>query len=150
MKNRDEETQEEFEEETELEDTEEEDFEDEASEDEESEAEDEESEAEEEESEAEEEESEATEIDSKQAHLVSKEKEKKASTPQDIPLNIVVEVGRLQMPIKTLMELKPGNLLNLNIHPESGVDLIVNGCRIGKGELLQIGETLGIRILELG
>jgi len=143
MKNRDEETQEEFEEETELEDTEEEDFEDEASEDEES-------EAEEEESEAEEEESEATEIDSKQAHLVSKEKEKKASTPQDIPLNIVVEVGRLQMPIKTLMELKPGNLLNLNIHPESGVDLIVNGCRIGKGELLQIGETLGIRILELG
>ena len=48
------------------------------------------------------------------------------------------------------MDLKPGNLSELNVHPESGIDLIVNGSRIAKGELLQIGETLGVRITEMG
>lgn len=89
-------------------------------------------------------------LGSNELHSVAKEKEKKAPTLHDIPLNIIVEVGRLQMPIKTLMELKPGNLLDFSVHPELGVDLVVNGCRIGKGELVQIGEVLGIRVLELG
>jgi len=54
------------------------------------------------------------------------------------------------MTVQTLLDLNPGNLLELDVHPESGVDLVVNGSRIGKGELLQIGDTLGVRILELG
>lgn len=68
--------------------------------------------------------------------------------PEDIPLTISVEVGRLQMSIKQLMELAPGNLLELNVDPESGVDLVVNGKCIGKGELLKIGDLLGVRILD--
>lgn len=93
---------------------------------------------------------EGTPIDKSKAHLVPEEQEIKVTSPQDIPLNIVVEVGRLQMSVKTLMELKPGNLLDLNIHPEAGVELVVNGSRVGKGELLQVGDTIGVRILELG
>lgn len=69
---------------------------------------------------------------------------------QDVPLSIVVEVGRIHMSIQKLMELTPGNVLDLNIHPEDGVDLVVSGKRIAKGELLLIGETLGIRILDIG
>lgn len=67
----------------------------------------------------------------------------------DIPLSVVIEVGRIQMSVKKLLELQPGNMLELDIHPESGVDLVVNGKRIARGELLKIGETLGIRISEL-
>ena len=37
----------------------------------------------------------------------------------------------------------------LDIHPESGVDMVVNGKRIARGELLRIGDVLGIRIMEL-
>ena len=81
---------------------------------------------------------------------VPEEEIKKAPKTEEIPMEVVVEVGRLQMPIKTLMELQPGNLLELNVHPESGVYLVVNGSRVAKGELLQIGETLGVRILEQG
>ena len=77
------------------------------------------------------------------------EEEKKPFTIEDIPLSIVVEVGRLQMSVGKLMELQPGNLLDLNIHPENGVDLVVNGNRIAKGELLLIGECLGVRILDI-
>lgn len=74
--------------------------------------------------------------------------EKKPFSPMDIPLSISVEVGRLQMSVKKLMELEPGNLLELDVKPENSVDLIVNGKLIGTGELLKIGETLGVRILE--
>jgi flagellar motor switch protein FliN len=67
----------------------------------------------------------------------------------EIPLPVVIEVGRIQMSVKKLLELQPGNMLELDIHPESGVDLVVNGKRIARGELLKIGESLGIRISEL-
>ncbi len=76
-------------------------------------------------------------------------KEKKLG-PADIPLNIVIEVGRIQMSMQKLLELEPGNTLELDIHPENGVDLVVNGRRIGKAELLRIGEHLGVRILDIG
>lgn len=76
--------------------------------------------------------------------------EKKPFTPEDISLNVIVEVGRLQMTVGKLMDLQPGNMLDLNVHPENGVDLVVNGKRIAKGELLLIGETLGVRVLDIG
>lgn len=68
----------------------------------------------------------------------------------DIPMSVVVEVGRLQLTIQKLMELQPGNLLELNVRPENGVDLVINGKRIAKGELLLVGETLGVRVLDIG
>lgn len=83
------------------------------------------------------------------AQPLEKSKAEKVVKPQDIPFDVVVEVGRVRIPLKTLASLKPGNLLNLNVSPESGVDLVVNGYCIGKGELLQVGEVLGVRVLEL-
>lgn len=67
----------------------------------------------------------------------------------EIPLNVVIEVGRIQMSVKKLLELQPGNMLDLDIHPEAGIDMVVNGKRIARGELLKIGDSLGIRVLEL-
>jgi flagellar motor switch protein FliN/FliY len=85
-----------------------------------------------------------------QAVKNSVKQESKATSPNDIPLSMVIEVGRLKMTVQTLLDMKPGNLLELNIHPENGVDLVINGSRVGKGELLQIGEVLGVRVLEIG
>lgn len=69
---------------------------------------------------------------------------------EEIPLSVVIEVGRLQMSVKKILELQPGNLLELDLHPENGVDLVVNGKRIAKGELVKLGEALGVRILDIG
>lgn len=66
----------------------------------------------------------------------------------EIPLPIIIEIGRIQMSIKKLLELQPGNMLELNVHPEQGVDLVVHGKKIARGELLKIGDSLGVRILE--
>jgi type III secretion system YscQ/HrcQ family protein len=67
---------------------------------------------------------------------------------QDLPLRIVVELGRLSIPLGKLMELEPGQVLDLPIHPQE-VLLTVNGQPIGRGELVEIGETVGVRLLEL-
>ncbi len=76
--------------------------------------------------------------------------EGKPVSAEDIPMTIIVEVGRIQISLQKLLDLQPGNLLELDIHPENGVDLVVNGRRLAKGELLRVGEALGIRILDMG
>lgn len=79
---------------------------------------------------------------------VAAENSTKPLAIHEIPLTVIVEVGRLQISIQKLMELEAGNLLELNIHPENGVNLVVNGAVIAKGELLKIGDSLGVRILD--
>jgi len=74
----------------------------------------------------------------------------KPLSAEDIPLNIIVEAGRIEISVQKLLELQPGNVLELNIRPEDGVDLVVHGRRIAKGELIRLGETLGVRILDIG
>lgn len=74
----------------------------------------------------------------------------KPVAPHEIPLDIVVEVGRIRMSIQKIMELQPGNVLELDIRPENGVDLVVNGQKIAKAELLSLGENLGVRIIDIG
>ena len=66
-----------------------------------------------------------------------------------LPLHLSVEVGRIRMSIKELRALSPGNLLDLGVAPEQGVDILVNGRKMGRGELIRMGETVGIRILSL-
>ncbi len=69
---------------------------------------------------------------------------------EKVPLNIVVEVARFKMTCEKLMQLKPGNLLELNVSLEKPVDLVVNGRKIATGELVRVGETLGVQILKIG
>lgn len=73
-----------------------------------------------------------------------------ATALEKMDMTIIVEIGRIQMSVQKLMELQPGNLLDLEIQSENGVDLVVNGTCIGRGELLRIGETLGVRVLDKG
>lgn len=69
--------------------------------------------------------------------------------PEKIPVVLTVEMGHIRMTAEELMNLAPGNLLDLHVLPEQGVDLMINGKKVGRGELLKLGETLGVRILEL-
>ena len=68
---------------------------------------------------------------------------------KELPLNVTVELARLRMTVDQLMQLSPGNFLQLPIHPEQGVVLSINGQKVGRGEMIYLGDALGIRILEL-
>lgn len=69
---------------------------------------------------------------------------------QDLPLEIAVELARLKMTVDQLMHLKAGNALELPIHPDQEVSLTIQGQKVGRAELVYLGEALGVRILEIG
>ncbi len=68
---------------------------------------------------------------------------------EDVSLPVTIEIGRLNIALDKLFALQEGNTLELAVSPESGVDLMVYGKCIGKGELLKVGDKIGVRILEL-
>lgn len=68
---------------------------------------------------------------------------------KELPLYVTVEIARLKMTLDQLMHLTPGNTLELPIHPDQGVSLTINGQKVGRAELVYLGEQLGLRILEI-
>lgn len=75
------------------------------------------------------------------ASLVSKEK---------ASIELQIEIGTISMTIEKLLQLQPGNVLELPIKPEDGVYVTLQGKKIAKGELVKLGEVLGVKILEVG
>ena len=71
-------------------------------------------------------------------------------SPEEIPLTLAVEVSRLKMSLEEIISLEPGNVLDLGVRPEGGVHLTSGGQRVAKGELIQIGEVLGVKITDIG
>ncbi len=69
---------------------------------------------------------------------------------KDIPFPIVIEIDRIHLPLEKLLSLEPGNVLELPIRPEQGVYLTVHGKKIARGELIKLGDTVGVKILEIG
>ncbi len=72
------------------------------------------------------------------------------ASSKDIPFPIVVEINRIHMPLEKLLSLEPGNVLELPIRPEQGVYLTVHGKKIARGELIKLGDAIGVKILEIG
>ena len=81
--------------------------------------------------------------------LASPSEEKPPISTTELPVLLTVEVGRLRMSVGALMAITPGNLLELNVSPEQGVDLLLNGKKVGRGELVRMGDVLGVRVLSL-
>lgn len=75
--------------------------------------------------------------------------------PSEIPetssqeFTLTAEVGHIRLPLTKLLYLQPGDMLDLIMRPEQGIDLTINGKKVGKGELLKLGESVGIRILDI-
>lgn len=78
------------------------------------------------------------------------EAEEEAVTLKDLPVNLVVELSRLRITLEKLIQLVPGNMIELPLKPDQPVHLTINDQLVGKAELVHLGESLGIRILELG
>jgi flagellar motor switch protein FliN/FliY len=76
-------------------------------------------------------------------------KEQKVIDACNIPLNIKVEIATLTIPAGDLINLKAGNELILPKEINEQVNLVVNGAIVAKGELIQIGDVLGVRIVSL-
>ena len=67
----------------------------------------------------------------------------------DVPLEVTVELGRTTKSIKEILEFAPGTIVELNKIAGETIDLLVNGRRIAKGEVVVIEESFGVRITEI-
>lgn len=64
-------------------------------------------------------------------------------------LTLTAEMGRISMPLHKLLHLEPGMMIDLVMRPEQGVDITISGKKVAAAELLKLGETLGLRILDI-
>lgn len=67
----------------------------------------------------------------------------------DIPLEIVVELGRTKKRISEVLELTSGSIVELDKMAGEPVDVYVNNKLIAKGEVVVIEEHFGVRIKEI-
>lgn len=64
-------------------------------------------------------------------------------------MQLVCEVGRISMSLSALKSLTPGSVLPMERRAGEAVDLIVNGQKIGQGELVRLDDALGVRVTRL-
>ncbi|WP_197038263.1 type III secretion system cytoplasmic ring protein SctQ [Billgrantia saliphila] len=72
-----------------------------------------------------------------------------AAALDGLPMRLVCELGRLELSLGELRELGPGSVLPLSRPAEGAVDLMVNGRLMGRGRLVEIGDSLGVQIVRL-
>ncbi|HEX4479437.1 MAG TPA: flagellar motor switch protein FliN [Rudaea sp.] len=67
----------------------------------------------------------------------------------DVPVTIALEVGRARVPIRNLLQLNPGSVLELERGAGEPLDLYVNGTLIAHGEVVVINERFGVRLTDV-
>jgi type III secretion system YscQ/HrcQ family protein len=66
--------------------------------------------------------------------------------PLDVPVTLTVELGRVNLSLDRLADLKPGDVLELGRHSREPVELTSNGRIVARGELILIDTELGVRV----
>jgi flagellar motor switch protein FliN/FliY len=67
----------------------------------------------------------------------------------DIPVQLTVELGRTRVPIKQVLGMAQGSVIELDGLAGEPMDLMVNGCLIAQGEVVVVNEKFGIRITDI-
>ena len=67
----------------------------------------------------------------------------------DTAVAVMVRLGQVEAPVRELLRLGPGSVLKLDKQVGEPVDLFVRDTRFATGELVVVGEQLGIRIREI-
>jgi flagellar motor switch protein FliN len=67
----------------------------------------------------------------------------------DVQLDLSVELGRSAMPVKEVLQLGPGSVVELDKLGGEPVDVLVNGRLIARGEVVVVDENFGVRITEI-
>ncbi len=80
--------------------------------------------------------------------------ERRAAAPDldmvmDIPVRVTLEVGGREMPIRDLLQLQQGAVVELDRQAGDPLDVLVNGQLIARGEVVVVEDKLGIRLTEV-
>ena len=67
----------------------------------------------------------------------------------DLPLQVVVELGRTKMLINDLLQIGQGSVIELNKQVGEALDVLVNGKLVARGEVVVVKDRFGVRITEV-
>ncbi|MGI5891291.1 MAG: flagellar motor switch phosphatase FliY [Bacillota bacterium] len=87
------------------------------------------------------------------------DEEKEPESPDDnqdnfnlimgVPLEVSVEIGKTRLPVKNILEIRHGSIIELDRQAGDPADIIINGQLIAKGDIVVIDDNFGIRITEI-
>ena len=67
----------------------------------------------------------------------------------DIPVQISVELGRAKIPIRNLLQLAHGSVVELDAMAGEPMSVFVNGTLIAQGEVVVVNDKFGIRLTDI-
>jgi type III secretion protein Q len=67
----------------------------------------------------------------------------------DLEIQLTFELGRQTVELEQLRTITPGYVFPLGRSPDDPVDVVANGRRIGRGEIVRVGDGLGVRLIRL-
>lgn len=67
----------------------------------------------------------------------------------DVPVTLSMEVGRTKLPIRNLLQLNQGSVVELDRAAGESLDVFVNGTLIAHGEVVVINDKFGIRLTDV-
>jgi flagellar motor switch protein FliN/FliY len=67
----------------------------------------------------------------------------------DIPVEVVIELGRTRMVLRDLAGLDVDDVIELDQPMDKPLDVVVGGKKIARGELVMVGDRMALRITDL-
>jgi flagellar motor switch protein FliN/FliY len=67
----------------------------------------------------------------------------------DIPVQLSVELGRKKVPIKHVLQLGQGSIVELDTLAGEPMDVLVNGYLVAQGEVVVVNNKFGIRLTDV-
>lgn len=67
----------------------------------------------------------------------------------DIPVQLSVELGRKKVPIKQVLQLAQGSIVELDAMAGDPMDVLVNGYLVAQGEVVVVNNKFGIRLTDV-
>jgi len=67
----------------------------------------------------------------------------------DVPVVVSMEIGRTRIPIRNLLRLNRGSVLELDRLAGEPLDILVNGTLVAHGEVVVVNEKYGIRLTDI-
>jgi flagellar motor switch protein FliN len=67
----------------------------------------------------------------------------------DVPVTLSLEVGRTRLPIRSLLQLNQGSVVELERSTGEPLDVFVNGTLVAHGEVVVVNDKFGIRLIDV-
>jgi flagellar motor switch protein FliN/FliY len=67
----------------------------------------------------------------------------------DVPVSLTIELGSCQLPMREVLQLNIGSVVQLDKPADGPVELNVNGKLIARGEVVVVEDRFGIKITEV-